>query len=88
MCSNEADIDLAIEKFKLKSFKTAKRLMQAGIQRVGGFVTNTALSSGGGLVQQFQRAYSMVDLTQTLKTLNTLSEQEGGGGVCLNGSDV
>jgi len=64
LCSNEVEIDVAIEKIKLKSFQTAKRWIQAGFQRVGGFVTNTAMSSGGGLVQQFQRSYSMVDLTQ------------------------
>jgi len=63
LCSNEAEIDLAITKLKFKSFQTAKGWIKTGIQRLGCFVTNTALSSGGGLVQQFQRSYSMVDLT-------------------------
>jgi len=64
LSSNEADIDIALEKLKLRSFQTAKAWIKTGIQKVGGFVTNTALSSGGGLVQQLQRSYSMVDLTQ------------------------
>lgn len=64
LCSNEAEIDVAIETVKLKFFQTAKVWIKAGIQRVGGFVTNTALNSGGGLVQKLQRSYSMVDLTE------------------------
>jgi len=64
LCSNEAEIDVAIEKIKLRSFATAKTWIKTGIQKVGGFVTNTALHSGGGLVQQLQRSYSMVDLTE------------------------
>jgi len=63
LSSNEAEIDIAIEKLKLKSFQTAKSWIKTGMQKVGGFVTNTALKSGGGLVQQLQRSYSMVDLT-------------------------
>ena len=72
LCSNEAEIDVAIEKFKLKSFQTAKAWIKTGIQKVGGFVTNTALNSGGGLVQQLQRSYSMVDLTD----METFIEKE------------
>ena len=64
LSSNEAEIDIALEKLKLRSFQTAKSWIKTGIHKVGGFVTNTALSSGGGLVQQLQRSYSMVDLTQ------------------------
>ena len=64
LSSNEAEIDAAIEKLKLRSFQTAKTWIKKGIQKVGGFVTNTALHSGGGLVQQLQRSYSMVDLTE------------------------
>ena len=30
----------------------------------GGFVTQTALSGGGGLVQSFQKSYSMLDLSE------------------------
>jgi len=63
LSSNEAEIDIAIEKLKLKSFQTAKSWIKTGMQKVAGFVTNTALKSGGGLVQQLQRSYSMVDLT-------------------------
>jgi len=60
---NETEIDVAIEKFKIKSFQTVKNWMKLGFQKVGGFVTKTALSSGGGLVQQLQRSYSMIDLS-------------------------
>jgi len=63
LSSNEAEIDIALEKLKLRSFQTAKSWIKTVMQKVGGFVTNTALSSGGGLVQQLQRSYSMVDLT-------------------------
>ena len=35
-------------------------------------MTNTALNSGGGLVQQLQRSYSMVDLTD----METFIEKE------------
>jgi len=72
LCSNEAEIDVAIEKIKLRSFQTAKTWIKTGIQKVGGFVTNTALHSGGGLVQQLQRSYSMMDLTD----MGTFMEKE------------
>lgn len=78
LCSNEAEIDVAIEKLKLKSFQTAKRWIKTGIQKIGGIVTNTALRGGGGLVQQLQRSYSMVDLTevgnQKLRRRSTIHE--------------
>jgi len=60
---NEGEIDLAIEKLKMKSLETVKVWVKAGVQKVGIFVSKTALSSGGGLVQQLQRSYSMMDLT-------------------------
>ena len=85
LSSNEAEIDVAIEKVKLKSFQTAKGWIKTGIQRVGGFVTNQALNRGGGLVQQMQRSYSMVDLTEVgsqptysrSATIHNISEEEG-----------
>ena len=77
LCSNEAEIDDAISKLKMKSFQVAKGWMKSVIQRVGGFVTNTALNSGGGLVQQFQRSYSMMDLTQVGIQKTNIDEEEG-----------
>jgi len=76
LCSNEAEIDDAISKLKMKSFQVAKGWMKTVIQRVGGFVTNTALNSGGGLVQQFQRSYSMMDLTQVGIQKTNIDEEE------------
>jgi len=61
---NEAEIDLAIQNIKMRSMETGKRWVVAGLTRVGMFVSKTALSRGGGLVQQLQRSYSMVDLTE------------------------
>ena len=84
LSSNEAEIDIALEKLKLRSFQTAKSWIKTGIHKVGGFVTNTALSSGGGLVQQLQRSYSMVDLTQIenkkirrRSNIENIKEEEG-----------
>lgn len=59
---NEVEIDLAIEKVKVKSLQLCKAWVRAGVTRVGGFVTKTALNRGGGLVTQLQRSFSMVDL--------------------------
>ena len=63
---------MAIDKLQLRSFQTAKTWIKTGIQKVGGFVTNTALHSGGGLVQQLQRSYSIMDLSD----MGTLIEKE------------
>ena len=61
---NEAEIDQALQKIKTRSLETGKSWVMAGVHRVGIFVSKTALSRGGGLVQQLQRSYSMVDLTE------------------------
>ena len=61
---NEAEIDLAIQNIKMRSMETGKSWVMAGVTKVGMFVSKTALSRGGGLVQQLQRSYSMVDLTE------------------------
>merc|ERR1719499_2301642 len=64
LCSKEADIDVAIEKFKSKTYLTIKQWLVTLFQKIGGIVTHTAISGGGGLVQSFQRSYSMMDLSE------------------------
>ena len=63
LASNEVEIDAGIDKLKLRSFQTATVWVKIAIQKVGSFITRTALDSGGGLVQQIQRSYSMIDLS-------------------------
>ena len=82
---NEAEIDLAIQNIKMRSMETGKRWVVAGLTRVGMFVSKTALSRGGGLVQQLQRSYSMVDLTEIenkkmrrRSDIQDIAEEDGG----------
>lgn len=63
LCSNEAQIDVTISKFKSRTVQTLKQWTTTGLQRLGYLVTRTALTGGGGLVQTFQRSYSMMDLS-------------------------
>jgi len=64
LCSNEAQIDVTITKFKSRTVQTLKQWITAGLQRLGYLVTRTAMSGGGGLVQTFQRSYSMMELSE------------------------
>jgi len=65
LCSREAEIDVAIDKFKSKTYQTIKQWVTDGFQKLGGIVTQTAINGGGGLVQSFRRSYSMMDLSET-----------------------
>ena len=97
LTENEAEIDIAINKFKSKTVQTIKQWVTTGFQRLGkfqwviflsfinfkqnekeqkkgsikqreilpgGVVTQTAISGGGGLMQSFQKSYSMMDLSE------------------------
>lgn len=64
LSENEAEIDIAINKFKSKTVQTIKQWVTTGLQRLGGVVTQTAISGGGGLMQSFQKSYSMMDLSE------------------------
>ena len=97
LTENEAEIDIAINKFKSKTVQTIKQWVTTGLQRLGrskqviflffiifkqkknksfkgsfkqrafvsgGVVTQTAISGGGGLMQSFQKSYSMMDLSE------------------------
>jgi len=70
LCSNEAQIDVTISKFKSRTVQTLKQWTTTGLQRLGYLVTRTALTGGGGLVQTFQRSVSMMDLSSTDTTRN------------------
>jgi len=72
LCSNEAEIDITIDKFKSKTVQTLKQWISNGLQKLGGIVTQTAISGGGGLVQSFQKSYSMLDLSEVNKRQNSM----------------
>ena len=44
---------------------------------LGGFVTQTAINGGGGLVQSFQKSYSMLDLSEVNTRQRRMFSDEG-----------
>ena len=81
LCSREEEIDKMLEALQEQGVSTAKLYLARAAQYLGGLIVNTAVRSGGGLVQSLRNSYSLTDLTQSLEwsrgRFTDLSEESG-----------
>ena len=81
LCSREEEIDKMLEALQEQGVSTAKLYMARAAQYLGGVIVNTAVRSGGGLVQSLRNSYSLTDLTQSLEwsrgRFTDLTEESG-----------
>ena len=70
-----------LEALQEQGVSTAKLYMARAAQYLGGVIVNTAVRSGGGLVQSLRNSYSLTDLTQSLEwsrgRFTDLTEESG-----------
>ena len=67
LCSREEEIDRMLETLQEQGVSTAKLYLGRAAHYLGGLIVNTAVKSGGGLVQSLRNSYSLTDLTQSLE---------------------
>ena len=67
LCSREEEIDRMLEALQEQGVSTAKLYLGRAAHYLGGLIVNTAVKSGGGLVQSLRNSYSLTDLTQSLE---------------------
>ena len=81
LCSREEEIDRMLETLQEQGVSTAKLYLGRAAHYLGGLIVNTAVKSGGGLVQSLRNSYSLTDLTQSLEwsrgRFTDLTEESG-----------